>query len=55
MDVLLEVVDAAHGRGKTLVDGSFCRGRNIVKAIASRTDLIDIGRMPCFALAALTF
>jgi isopentenyl diphosphate isomerase/L-lactate dehydrogenase-like FMN-dependent dehydrogenase len=52
MDVLPEIVAAAAGRAKILVDGSFCRGSDIVKAIASGADLVGIGRMQCFALAA---
>jgi glycolate oxidase len=51
LDVLPEVVDAVAGRAKVLVDGSICRGSDIVKAIASGADLVGIGRMQCFALA----
>ena len=52
MDVLPEVVDAVGGRAKILIDGSICRGSDIVKAIAAGADLVGIGRMQCFALAA---
>ena len=52
MDVLPEVVDAVAGRAKIIVDGSFCRGTDVVKAIASGADLVGLGRMQCFALAA---
>lgn len=52
MDVLPEVVDAVAGRAKVIVDGSFCRGSDIVKAIASGATLVAIGRMQCYALAA---
>jgi isopentenyl diphosphate isomerase/L-lactate dehydrogenase-like FMN-dependent dehydrogenase len=52
MDVLPEVVDAVAGRAKILVDGSICRGSDIVKAIAAGADLVGIGRMQCYALAA---
>jgi isopentenyl diphosphate isomerase/L-lactate dehydrogenase-like FMN-dependent dehydrogenase len=51
MDVLPEVVDAVAGRAKILVDGSICRGSDIVKAIAVGADLVGIGRMQCYALA----
>src|SRR5256714_12601695 len=51
MDVLPEVVDAAAGRARIIVDGSICRGSDIVKAIATGADLVGIGRMQCFALA----
>src|SRR5262249_43113022 len=40
------------GRAKIIVDGSICRGTDIVKAIAAGADLVGIGRMQCFALAA---
>jgi isopentenyl diphosphate isomerase/L-lactate dehydrogenase-like FMN-dependent dehydrogenase len=52
MHVLPEIVDAAAGRAKVMVDGSFCRGSDIVKAIALGADLVGIGRMQCWALAA---
>lgn len=52
VDVLPEVVDAAAGRAKILVDGSICRGSDIVKALALGADLVGIGRMQCFALGA---
>ena len=51
-DVLPEVVDAVAGRAKIIVDGSFCRGTDIVKGIAAGATLIGIGRMQCYALAA---
>ncbi|HWF93700.1 MAG TPA: alpha-hydroxy acid oxidase [Xanthobacteraceae bacterium] len=52
MEVLPEIVDAVGGRAKILVDGSFCRGSDIVKAIAAGADLVGLGRMQCYALAA---
>ncbi len=52
MHVLPEVVTAAAGRAKIMVDGSFCRGTDIVKAIAMGADLVGIGRLQCWALAA---
>jgi isopentenyl diphosphate isomerase/L-lactate dehydrogenase-like FMN-dependent dehydrogenase len=51
-DVLPEIVDAVAGRAKILVDGSVCRGTDIVKAIAAGADLVGLGRMQCYALAA---
>jgi isopentenyl diphosphate isomerase/L-lactate dehydrogenase-like FMN-dependent dehydrogenase len=50
-DVLPEVVDAVAGRARIIVDGSICRGTDIVKAVATGADLVGIGRMQCFALA----
>jgi isopentenyl diphosphate isomerase/L-lactate dehydrogenase-like FMN-dependent dehydrogenase len=52
MHVLPEIVQAVAGRAKIMVDGSFCRGTDIVKAIASGADLVGIGRLQCWALAA---
>jgi isopentenyl diphosphate isomerase/L-lactate dehydrogenase-like FMN-dependent dehydrogenase len=52
MEVLPEIVDAVAGRAKVIVDGSFCRGTDIIKAIAVGADLVGLGRMQCFALAA---
>src|SRR6201747_1244092 len=52
MHVLAEIVKAVAGRAKIMVDGSFCRGSDIVKAIASGADLVGIGRLQCWALAA---
>ena len=52
MDVLPEVVAAVAGRANIIVDGSICRGTDIVKAIAAGADLVGMGRMQCFALAA---
>ena len=52
MHVLPEIVDAVKGRAGIMVDGGFCRGTDIVKAIASGADLVGIGRLQCWALAA---
>jgi glycolate oxidase len=52
MDVLPEVVEAAAGRAKVIVDGAFARGTDIVKAIASGAHLVGLGRLQCYALAA---
>src|SRR5260370_590613 len=47
MHVLPEIVNAVPGRPKIIVDGSFCRGTGIVKAIASVAALLRIARPPC--------
>jgi isopentenyl diphosphate isomerase/L-lactate dehydrogenase-like FMN-dependent dehydrogenase len=52
MQVLPEIVNAVAGRAKIMVDGSFCRGTDIVKALAAGADLVGIGRLQCWALAA---
>jgi isopentenyl diphosphate isomerase/L-lactate dehydrogenase-like FMN-dependent dehydrogenase len=52
MQILPEVAAAVGGRAKIMVDGSFCRGTDIVKAIALGADLVGLGRLQCWALAA---
>ncbi|HVZ09490.1 MAG TPA: alpha-hydroxy acid oxidase [Rhodopila sp.] len=52
MDVLPEVMAAVRGRAKVIVDGSICRGTDIVKAVALGADAVAMGRMYCYALAA---
>jgi glycolate oxidase len=52
MQMLPEIARAVAGRAKIMVDGSFCRGTDIVKALASGADLVGIGRLQCWALAA---
>jgi glycolate oxidase len=52
MDVLPEVVEAVAGRAGIIVDGGFARGTDVVKALAAGADLVGLGRMQCYALAA---
>ena len=52
MDVLPEIVKAVNGRAQIAIDGGFNRGTDIVKAIAAGADLVGLGRMQCYALAA---
>jgi isopentenyl diphosphate isomerase/L-lactate dehydrogenase-like FMN-dependent dehydrogenase len=52
LDVLPEVVDAVAGRARIIVDGGFCRGSDVVKAIALGADTVGIGRLYCYGLAA---
>jgi isopentenyl diphosphate isomerase/L-lactate dehydrogenase-like FMN-dependent dehydrogenase len=51
-DVLPEVVEAVAGRGLIIVDGGYYRGTDIVKAIALGANLVGLGRMQCYGLAA---
>ena len=51
-DVLPEVVEAVAGRAMVVVDGGFYRGTDIVKAMALGANLVGLGRMQCYALAA---
>jgi len=52
LDILPEIVAAVAGRGKIIVDGGFCRGSDIVKAMALGADTVGIGRLYCYGLAA---
>jgi isopentenyl diphosphate isomerase/L-lactate dehydrogenase-like FMN-dependent dehydrogenase len=52
IEVLPEIVAAVKGRAKTIIDGSINRGSDVVKAIASGADLVSMGRMQCYGLAA---
>jgi len=52
MDILSEIVDAAAGRAGIIIDGGFARGTDVVKAIAAGADLVGLGRMQCYGLAA---
>ncbi len=52
MDVLPEVMDAVRGRARVMIDGSFARGTDVVKAIALGADAVAFGRLYCYALAA---
>ena len=52
MHVLPEIVDAVKGRARIMVDGGFCRGSDVVKAIIMGADFVGMGRMQCWALAA---
>ena len=50
--VLPEVVDAVAGRAEVAVDGGFCRGTDIVKAMILGANAVGLGRMQGYALAA---
>jgi glycolate oxidase len=52
MDVLPEVAEAVAGRAVIVVDGGFYRGSDMVKAMALGANLVGLGRMQCYALAA---
>jgi glycolate oxidase len=52
MDVLPEVLDAVGDKAKVIVDGSFSRGTDVVKAMAMGVEAVAIGRLYCYALAA---
>jgi isopentenyl diphosphate isomerase/L-lactate dehydrogenase-like FMN-dependent dehydrogenase len=52
LDVLPEIVGAAKGKAEIIIDGGFCRGSDIVKAIALGANAVCIGRMYAFGMAA---
>jgi isopentenyl diphosphate isomerase/L-lactate dehydrogenase-like FMN-dependent dehydrogenase len=52
MEVLPEIVAVAGERATIMVDGSFLRGTDVVKAIAMGADCVGIGRLECLGLAA---
>ena len=51
-EVLPEVLDAVAGRAKVYVDGGFSRGSDVLKGIAMGADLVVVGRLYVYALAA---
>jgi glycolate oxidase len=52
MDVLPEVVSTVAGRAKVYVDGGFSRGSDVLKGIALGADLVVVGRLYVYGLAA---
>ncbi|HYL32793.1 MAG TPA: alpha-hydroxy acid oxidase [Stellaceae bacterium] len=52
LDALPEVVAAVKGRASIVVDGGFCRGGDVVKALVLGADAVGIGRLYCYGLAA---
>lgn len=52
IDVLPEVVQAVNGRTLVMVDGGFSRGTDVIKAIALGADIVGVGRLYCYGLAA---
>jgi isopentenyl diphosphate isomerase/L-lactate dehydrogenase-like FMN-dependent dehydrogenase len=52
MDILPEVVETVHGRAHIIVDSGFCRGTDVVKAMAYGADTVAIGRLYCYGVGA---
>ena len=52
LDILPEIVSAVEGRSKVIIDGGFCRGSDVVKAITLGADMVGVGRLYCYGLAA---
>ncbi len=51
-DVLPEIVNAVAGRAKVYIDGGFSRGSDVLKGLAMGADLVILGRLYVYALAA---
>ena len=52
LDILPEVVEAVAGRARIWLDGGIARGTDILKALALGADLVAIGRLFLYGLAA---
>src|ERR1700722_18747243 len=52
MAALPGIVEAGGQGAKTIVDGGFARGTDVIKALAAGAHLVGLGRMQCYALAA---
>jgi glycolate oxidase len=52
LDVLPEVVKTVAGRATIIIDGSFVRGTDVVKAIAMGAQCVGLGRLQGWGLAA---
>ena len=50
--ILPEVVDAVAGRAEIIIDGGFCRGTDVIKALALGAGTVALGRIYCYGLAA---
>ena len=52
VEVLAPVVDAVEGQIPVLIDGSFRRGTDVIKALALGATTVLLGRPPMWGLAA---
>jgi isopentenyl diphosphate isomerase/L-lactate dehydrogenase-like FMN-dependent dehydrogenase len=52
MDTLPEIVKAVNGRARIIVDGGVQRGTDILKAVALGADVVALGRLQGWGLAA---
>ena len=52
MDTLPEIVQAVQGKARIIVDGGVQRGTDILKAVALGADVVALGRMQAWGLAA---
>jgi glycolate oxidase len=52
IDVLPEIVAVAKGKAEIIIDGGFCRGTDVLKAIALGANMVVVGRLYAFGMAA---
>lgn len=52
LEVLPEVAAAVGGRARVWMDGGISRGTDVVKAVALGAEMVGIGRLYCYGLAA---
>ena len=52
LEVLPEVVQAVGGKARVWMDGGISRGTDLVKAVALGAEVVGIGRLYCYGLAA---
>jgi isopentenyl diphosphate isomerase/L-lactate dehydrogenase-like FMN-dependent dehydrogenase len=52
IDMLPEIVPAVGGRAEIIVDGGFCRGTDVIKAVALGADMVCVGRLYAYGMAA---
>jgi isopentenyl diphosphate isomerase/L-lactate dehydrogenase-like FMN-dependent dehydrogenase len=52
IDMLPEIVATVNGRAEIIIDGGFCRGSDVLKAIALGAGMVCIGRLYAFGMAA---
>src|SRR5262245_6023924 len=52
IDILQDVGAAVGGRAQIIVDGGFCRGTDVIKGIALGANVVSIGRLYLYGLAA---
>ena len=52
LEVLPEVVQAVGGRARVWMDGGISRGTDLVKAMALGAEMVGLGRLYCYGLAA---
>lgn len=52
METLPEIVQAVNGKARIIVDGGVQRGTDILKAVALGADVVALGRMQAWGLAA---